>query len=133
MFIGFSSLKAANHVNVTLWQIISVTRTRLLKSDFIIKKTFLLIRLSNPFNTKRRAWCQDEKKAKDAEAKRKRLEEAEKKRQAMLDAMKGEKDTTAKPNFVVTKRGGGGVGTVSRAGKILNCSLYLLGIFLLML
>lgn len=71
---------------------------------------------------------QDDKKAKDAEAKRKRLEEAEKKRQAMLDAMK-EKDNTAKPNFVISKRGGGGIaGTVSRAGKefslqTLSCSI----------
>lgn len=44
---------------------------------------------------------QEEKKAKDAEAKRKRLEEAEKKRQAMLDAMKDPGSTGAggRPNY----------------------------------
>jgi len=59
----------------------------------------------------------EEKKAKDAEAKRRRLVESEKKRQAMLDAMK-EKDTTTKPNFVISKRGGGSVavsGAVTKA------------------
>lgn len=48
---------------------------------------------------------QEEKKQKEAEAKRKRLEDAEKKRQAMLEEQKKLKE--GKPNFVIQKKGGG--------------------------
>lgn len=55
---------------------------------------------SRNINSYRNLWIpQEEKKAKDAEAKRKRLEEAEKKRQAMLDAMKEPGSTGGRPNY----------------------------------
>lgn len=55
--------------------------------------------------TKNLLYCmkQEEKKAREAEAKRKRLEEAEKKRQAMMEAMEKQKQV-AKPNFVISKK-----------------------------
>ncbi len=54
---------------------------------------------------------QEEKKARDADAKRKRLEDAEKKRAAMQAAMN--KESTKAPverNFVIQKRTDGGPG-----------------------
>lgn len=49
---------------------------------------------------------QEEKKAREAEAKKKRLEEAEQKRKAMQEALQRNKvQEPVIPNFVITKRG----------------------------
>lgn len=53
---------------------------------------------------------QEEKKAKEVEAKRKRLEDAERKRQAMQEAKEKAKMEPVKPNFVISKRDDGGPG-----------------------
>lgn len=52
----------------------------------------------------------EERRARDAEAKRKRLEEAEKKRAAMQAAMDKQNTTKVERNFVITKRSDGGPG-----------------------
>lgn len=54
----------------------------------------------------------EEKKARDAEAKRKRLEEAEKKRAAMQAAMNKQQnaENAGQRNFVIQKRSDGGPG-----------------------
>lgn len=49
-------------------------------------------------------FIQEEKKAREAEAKRKRLEDAEKKRVAMMEAMEKQKAAAARPNFVIAKK-----------------------------
>lgn len=53
---------------------------------------------------------QEEKKAREAEAKKRRLEEAEKKRQAMQQALQRNKvQEPVTPNFVIQKRGDDGL------------------------
>jgi troponin T, fast skeletal muscle len=54
----------------------------------------------------------EEKKQRDIEEKRRRLEEAEKKRQAMLQAVK-DKNAKQGPNFTISKKDVGGVGSVA--------------------